>query len=137
MGWVDPTGLFRGDPGAYMRLVIDVVAKDARKPGRATPWGRIWTVGFAVGASGAATYLYFRDGGGCGGGDENDWNDGDDDNSDRCWKRYYAEEARCFSRWAKNPSQKFPCVQRAKERRDACLKGNPDPNNEWSFNDIF
>jgi len=60
VGYVDPTGLLAGDPEIW-KAALQVIAKDAKKPSRATPVGRIWGVGFTAGVLGAVVYYNIRE----------------------------------------------------------------------------
>ena len=51
---IDPEGLFF-DSGAF-DTAMRAVAKEGRKPGRKTPWGRAYMAGYLAGAIGAAKY---------------------------------------------------------------------------------
>ena len=116
VSWVDPTGLFLAPE---FQVALDLIGKDARKPGRKTPYGRIWTGGFAIGALGGATYYYLRGSDdGCGGSYDDNSDDNDDDND--CIKKWMEEQN--FCRYRKKIHQPG-CLQRANERRNLCIAG--------------
>ena len=55
--WVDPSGLLLSPE---VRLALLLAGKEAKKRGRRTPWGRIWTAAFTAGAVSAGVYYTIK-----------------------------------------------------------------------------
>lgn len=141
VSYVDPTGLFFDERAAQRAAarawVYGTATTITQADGPYLPFADAFALGFVIGAEGALLYnsITARKGGdGCGptGGPQSD---PDDDDPDGCWKRFYVELAMCQSRRGK--LYYGACIDRAKQRRDACLRKQPDPAGPWGYIDEF
>jgi RHS repeat-associated protein len=109
---IDPRGL-NPSTAEVADVALDWWLKRQARPSRATPWGRIWSVGEAIGGAAAvALFIYKQQ---C-----------EEDDPNGCNEQRRWEEQRCKSKFGVIKWQYSACMDRAERNWDLCNRGLPE-----------